>query len=86
MESLKRDIYGYRRYAIICGNTFRVIEPQNSLRNYCLNTAKGIEKNLERGAFTSIDPMVIICENTFRIIKPQNPVRELLPTIPERVS
>ena len=49
------------------------------------NAAKGIEENLERGAFTSIDPAVIICENTFRVIKPQNPLRELLPTIPERV-
>ena len=49
------------------------------------NAAKGIEENLERGAFTSIDPMVIICDNTFRVIKLQNPLRELLPTIPQRV-
>ena len=49
------------------------------------NVAKGIEENLERGAFMSTDPMVIICENTFRVIKPQNPLRELLPTIPQRV-
>ena len=34
------------------------------------NSAKGIEENLEKGAFTSIDPMVIICENTFGVINP----------------
>ena len=38
-------------------------------------SAKGIEENLEKGAFTPIDPMVIICENTFGVINPQIPLK-----------
>ena len=42
---------------------------------FACNTAKGIEENLERKVFTSIDPIVIICKYSFRVNKPQNPFR-----------